>query len=313
MSPTTIRIAAVIPTYNRAPLLGRAIESVLAQTYRAAEIIVIDDGSRDDSAAVAAKFGTAIRYVRQENAGASEARNNGVRLASTEWVAFLDSDDVWVPTHLERMAAAIEGTKGCAPVYFADMEQAPEDGGGSLWESIGFHIHPPYELLEDASECVMMDRQPTMLQCSVFRKEAYEKTGGLWKPLWLTHDTHLFLKLCLGGPACAVAGYGSVQTSDAASGGTRLTLTHGHNKRSYWTETALLWKDVLQCARARAPKYVSRLRWLYANAHWRLARFDWSAGRKGTAIADVAQVLRIQPTYLFSIAATRRRGVREPA
>lgn len=300
MVRTSTRIAAIIPTYNRAPLLGRAIESVLDQTYPAAEVIVIDDGSRDDTSAVAAKFGTAIRYVRQENAGASEARNNGVRLASTEWVAFLDSDDVWVPTHLERMAAAIEGTKGCAPVYFADMEQAPEDGGGSLWESIGFHVHPPYEVLEDASECVMMDRQPTMLQCSVFRKAEYEKVGGLWKPLWLTHDTHLFLKLCLGGPACAVAGHGSVQTSDAATGGTRLTLTHGQSNRSYWIETRLMWKDVLECARARSPKSVPRVRELYANANWRLARFDWNSGKKATAFVDVMRVFRSQPAFLLS-------------
>jgi len=295
-----IPISAVIPTYNRAPILGRAIESVLKQTCPPDEVIVIDDGSKDDSAAVAATFGSRIRYIRQENAGASEARNRGVRLAVNEWIAFLDSDDIWVETHLERMSAAISATNGQAPVYFSDMEQTPEDGGGSLWESIGFHIAPPFQFVEDASDWVMMDRQPTMLQCSVFRKEAYEQVGGLWKPLWLTHDTHLFLKVCLGGSACAVAGYGTVQTADDATVGNRLTITHGNKTRGYWFETALLWKDILAHAHLHAPGVVPRVRELYANAYWSLARQDWKSGRVYALPVDIARVLSVMPSFPFT-------------
>ncbi len=302
-----ITISAVIPTYNRAPILARAIESALAQTYPADEIIVIDDGSKDESSAVAAKFGSRICYIKQDNAGASEARNRGVHMARNEWVAFLDSDDIWMESHLERMAAAIESTSGRAPVYFSDMEQTPEDGGGSLWESIGFHITAPYELIDDASAWVMMDRQPTMLQCSVFRKSAFEKIGGLWRPLWLTHDTHLFLKLCLGAPACAVAGFGTAQTADAASAGTRLTLTHGQNTRGYWLETARMWGDVLTHARVHTPMLVPRLRELYANAYWRLARLDWGSGRPHLTIVDLARAMAAQPSYPLTRTGIARR------
>ena len=303
-----ISISAVIPTYNREAILARAIESVLCQTIPADEVIVVDDGSSDSTSAVAAKFGSRIRYIKQDNAGASEARNRGVYLAKGEWIAFLDSDDIWVNTHLERMVAAIEATKGRAPVYFDDMEQTPEDGGGSLWEAIGFHVTPPFEFLDDASAWVMMDRQPTMLQCSVFRKSDYEDIGGLWKPLWLTHDTHLFLKLCLGGPACAVAGFGTVQTADAASEGTRLTLTHGQRTRGYWLETALLWGDVLARARVHAPNYVPRLRRLYANAYWRLARHDWDSGRPDLTVIDVARAMASLPTIPFPGIALAKRS-----
>ncbi len=291
-----IPISAVIPTYNRGPLLARAIESVLSQTYAAREVIVIDDGSKDDSAAQVAKFGSRVRYIRQENAGASEARNHGVQSATTEWIAFLDSDDIWVNTHLERMAAAITATAGRAPVYFSDMEQTTEDGGGSLWDSIGFHIHPPHELVDDASAWVMMDRQPTMLQCSVFRKSRYLETGGLWKQLWLTHDTHLFLKLCLGGPACAVAGFGTIQTSDDAAQGTRLTQTHGSKTRAYWVESSILWDDVMNHAASNAPDWTAIARYRSSNARWRIARHDLAHGKVFAGIWSAVKAVTIQPS-----------------
>jgi glycosyltransferase involved in cell wall biosynthesis len=95
-------ISVIIPNYNNASTLGRAIESILIQTLPPHEIIVIDDGSTDDSAVVAAAFGPSVRYVRQENAGVSAARNHGARLATGEWLSFLDADDIYLP---ERLAA----------------------------------------------------------------------------------------------------------------------------------------------------------------------------------------------------------------
>src|SRR6187551_867813 len=100
-------IAVVIPTFNRANLVGRAIESVLNQTVAPAEIIVVDDGSTDETASVCRRYGTRVRYQWQKNAGASASRNLGIKLASRPWIAFLDSDDYWTNEHLERMTNAI--------------------------------------------------------------------------------------------------------------------------------------------------------------------------------------------------------------
>jgi glycosyltransferase involved in cell wall biosynthesis len=97
----------LIPAYNSAATLSAAIDSVLAQTYPAEEIVVVDDGSTDDTATVAESFGTPVRVVRKPNGGTASARNRGIAEAAGEVVAFLDADDVYLPTHLEEIATAL--------------------------------------------------------------------------------------------------------------------------------------------------------------------------------------------------------------
>jgi len=103
------RVSVIVPTFNRAALLPRALESLLAQTRRADEIIVVDDGSTDGTAAVLERFGDAIRYIREaENRGISHARNTGMRAATGDYLAFLDSDDAYAPRKLELQAAFLD-------------------------------------------------------------------------------------------------------------------------------------------------------------------------------------------------------------
>ena len=99
VSPT---ISVIIPAYNAGKYLAEAIESVLTQTIPPMEIIVIDDGSTDNTAQVAQQFSDRIRYLRQENAGPAAARNAGIAAACGKWIAFLDSDDRWFPYKLEQ-------------------------------------------------------------------------------------------------------------------------------------------------------------------------------------------------------------------
>jgi glycosyltransferase involved in cell wall biosynthesis len=93
-------VSVIIPAHNASEYIGRAIESVLAQTRKPDEIIVIDDGSVDNTAEVTKKY-KSIRYIHQENAGPSIARNIGIEAATSEWIAFLDADDEWIPEKLE--------------------------------------------------------------------------------------------------------------------------------------------------------------------------------------------------------------------
>ena len=97
----TMTICVVIPAYNSAKHIRRAIDSVLAQTRRPDEIVVVDDGSTDDTAGVVETYGSDVRVIHQENAGASVARNAGINAATSEWIAFLDSDDEWLPEKLQ--------------------------------------------------------------------------------------------------------------------------------------------------------------------------------------------------------------------
>lgn len=108
MKPATTerRVSVVVPTYNRAALLPRALDSVLAQSRPADELIVVDDGSEDGSAALLAARYPQARVLRQPNRGVSAARNAGIRAARGGWIALLDSDDLWRPDKLARQLAA---------------------------------------------------------------------------------------------------------------------------------------------------------------------------------------------------------------
>jgi len=98
-------ISVIIPTYNRAPFLREALDSVFAQTEKDFELIVVDDGSTDATRELAAEYGERLRYFFQPNAGASAARNLGLQNARGRFIAFLDSDDLWQPKKLARQIA----------------------------------------------------------------------------------------------------------------------------------------------------------------------------------------------------------------
>ncbi len=122
-------ISVVIPTYNRANLIGRAIESVSKQTYKNLEIIVVDDASSDNTAEVIKAIDEPrIKYVvHEKNGGSDKARNTGVEAASGDYVAFLDSDDVWLPNKIELQVAAIKNAS--APEKTVVFTQIKNDKG----------------------------------------------------------------------------------------------------------------------------------------------------------------------------------------
>ncbi len=101
------KISVIIPTYNRCDLLPRALESVLNQTYPADEIIVIDDGSTDETGKMIQQQFPQVHYIHQHNQGVSHARNAGIKQAGGDWIAFLDSDDEWLPDKLSCQCAAL--------------------------------------------------------------------------------------------------------------------------------------------------------------------------------------------------------------
>jgi glycosyltransferase involved in cell wall biosynthesis len=103
------RVSVIIPTYNAADFVREAIDSALAQTCTDLEVIVVDDGSTDQTPDLLASYGTRIRAHRQHNAGVSAARNTGLQLATGTWIAFLDADDVWAPHKIEKQLAVGEG------------------------------------------------------------------------------------------------------------------------------------------------------------------------------------------------------------
>jgi len=125
------RVSVIIPVFNGELYLAEALESVLAQTHRPFEIIVVDDGSTDGTAAVAQRFGAAVRYDPRPNGGAAAARNRGIELAAGDFLAFLDADDVWVDDKLANQMQAFADDPALE-IVFGEVQQflspeLPED------------------------------------------------------------------------------------------------------------------------------------------------------------------------------------------
>ncbi|MEZ6019211.1 MAG: glycosyltransferase family 2 protein [Planctomycetota bacterium] len=306
-----MRFSVVIPAYNREGTVGRAIESALAQSYAPFEVIVVDDGSKDGTAAVIEAFGPPVTLIRQPNGGAPVARNTGVRAAKGDWIAFLDSDDYWTPGHLERVAAAIEGTGGAAHYYFTNIDMAENEGGRPQWERAQFSIEGPYQMLADGTPWVLRPRIPMVLQAAVFHRERLLAEGGLWQDLPMRDDTHVFLRHGIARPICAVAGIGTIQTSDDQSGG-RLTTTISNRTLRYWRCSVRMWKDLLD--RIPAGDAASR-RLVRQRLSTSYLRRGFLATREGARLAWIGGLAQSAwshpPTFLRSVAKKLGIGPRE--
>ncbi len=273
-----VRISAVIPTFNRAELVVRAIRSALEGSRPPDEIVVVDDGSSDDTAERIKVFRDAVRYVWRTNGGCASARNRGVEMARNPWVAFLDSDDVWSREHLGVIERAITETDRAADLYFADTVRPAPTGATSWWSAAGISPRAPWELRSDGREWALLDLQPMMLQSSVFARREVLDAGGFDESLTVREDTDLFLRVAVGRPVCAVVGGGATMTDD--SGGRRLTNDHDDASAAYWRCTAHMYSKVL---RVQGPRLSAtdrrRVSRRLAVAERRLARLALSDGR----------------------------------
>ena len=124
-------VSVIIPNYNYARYLPQAIDSVLTQTYAPLEVIVVDDGSRDDSLKVLKSYGERIHWVTQRNQGVAAARNHGARLSQGRYLAFLDADDYWLPTKLERQMERFDQAPELGLVY-CGVDEFNESGASHL-------------------------------------------------------------------------------------------------------------------------------------------------------------------------------------
>jgi glycosyltransferase involved in cell wall biosynthesis len=185
-------VSVVLPTYNRAPMLGRSIRSVLAQSYEDFEVIVVDDGSTDDTAGVVAAFGDPrIRYVLlKRNTGAGAARNAGLRLARAKFLAFQDSDDEWLPSKLSKqMAAFARGASGLGVVY-SDMQRVWGDGTTT-------YLAAPTVLSGRLVGSSVRFYQVCDLgvQSTVIRRECLDAAGHFNEELPALEDLEMFIRL----------------------------------------------------------------------------------------------------------------------
>ena len=189
MSERSPTVSVIIPTHNRAHLVGRAIRSVLNQTYQDFEIIVVDDGSIDTTEKVVRRFDDdRIRYIRHgENKGGSAARNTGIKAAKGKYIAFLDSDDEWLPEKLEKQTRAFENEDLQVGVVYAKFVNINENGE-SLDKNVakceGFAFR----------QLLSSNRVGTVSSVMV-RSECFQKVGGFDETLPSCQDWDMWLRL----------------------------------------------------------------------------------------------------------------------
>jgi glycosyltransferase involved in cell wall biosynthesis len=193
-------VSVIIPTYNRGALIGRAIDSVRAQTYPNIEIIVVDDGSTDDTQDRLRQYGDGVRVVSQENAGPAAARNKGIAQARGEYIAFLDSDDYWLQGKLARQIEALEKAGSSVPCCLCNCTVLYPDGSKTSTFKIA-DIVPNYpDGLWLNPEMVLSTRFVLFNQAAAIRRKALQRVGGFDEKLRLLEDYDLGLRLALEGP-----------------------------------------------------------------------------------------------------------------
>lgn len=193
METSTDRISVIIPAFNRAYCIARAVESVFAQTFKNLEIIAVDDGSTDGTADVLKKFGNKITLIRQQNRGVSAARNAGIRAARGNWIAFLDSDDCWHPEKLEKQLDAI--TKYSAKICFTRSINAQNE----LFRDIEFVSsrlqEPGVFYVQNAVDAVSISPRHPMIQTMVAEKKLLEEVGLFDESFPAAEDAELIFRL----------------------------------------------------------------------------------------------------------------------
>jgi GT2 family glycosyltransferase len=183
MKPT---VSVIIPTYNRWPMVGAAVDSVLAQSYREFEVIVVDDGSTDETATELEKLGSRVRYVYQERRGVSAARNLGVRHSRGRLIAFLDSDDLWQRDKLKIQAHFMQS--------LLEVQICQTD---EIWLRCGVRVNPRIkhrkpsgDIFEESLALCLVSPSAVMLT-----RELFDRSGGFDESLPVCEDYDLWLRI----------------------------------------------------------------------------------------------------------------------
>jgi glycosyltransferase involved in cell wall biosynthesis len=182
-------ISVIIPTYNRGTFTSHAIKSVLAQTYKDYEIIVVDDGSTDNTLEQLKVFGDQIRYIYQENQGPSAARNKGIQNAKGRYIAFCDSDDRFLPTKLEKQMEFIKSNPECRFLYtwYYNVNEKGEITKLRKPLSCKNQEHLQY--------CLFTRKFTIRTSTLLVDKMCFEKAGLFNEKFWYSQDWDMWLRL----------------------------------------------------------------------------------------------------------------------
>jgi glycosyltransferase involved in cell wall biosynthesis len=179
-------VSVVIPAYNAERYIRETLDSVLAQTHRDLEVVVVDDGSTDSTRGIVASYGGPVRCIEQENAGPSPARNRGIREARGELIAFVDSDDLWTEDKLAAQVPLFDDGSRVGLVYGHAERMAPD--GQTIPTP-----HPPKPTGRVFVDFLFRNHCPT--SAAVVRRECFERCGMFREDMVWAEDWHLWLRI----------------------------------------------------------------------------------------------------------------------
>ena len=207
------KISVVIPTHNRASLVLRAITSILQQTYPVHEIIVVDDGSSDDTKEVLCRFLSSVtnvapplRYLHQRQQGVSVARNTGINAATGDWLAFLDSDDLWLPEKLAWQVTALQQYAETCQACVTDSQYANNPLlNKSAFTTVGHNFPTPIGIIPEYARRITSDTfHGAYLQTLLVRRDLVQSLGGFHAAFPVNEDTDFFFNLAQRTSVCYV-------------------------------------------------------------------------------------------------------------
>jgi len=195
------KISVIVPTYNRADIISETIGSVLNQTYQNFEIIVVDDGSIDNTREIIVNINDPrIKYIYQENAGPSAARNNGIKNAQGEYVAFLDSDDIWLPEKLEKQVNIINDNPDIG------MVSCWAEGVSHDLKQVLYRKASKINCQKDFIRGMLFDPDNTINGTPTFviKKEYFDKVGYFPENMKLLEDWDMWFRAALESEYCCI-------------------------------------------------------------------------------------------------------------
>ncbi len=288
-------ISVITPTYNRARFLPAAVASVLSQTFGDFELIIVDDGSEDNTPDVLKPFfaDRRVRYVYQENQGQSHARNLALKQATGDFIAFLDSDDVWAPDKLEKQLAVFRANPEVDIVHGDEAIINEQGSVVSLQNMRRYSGRITRYLLADNS---------VSITTALVRRRCFDEMGGFDTSVGVADDYELWLRFsaryCYQYEPGIVASY-RVMADQISS----------DKRRRYAANERIIQQFLARYGEVLSP---GERRWGLARFYCRKARYFASAGERGKAVGAIAGALHNAPLdsvvwrALYRVAVPRR-------
>lgn len=281
-------VSVVIATYNRARFLPEAIESVLQQRFRDFELIVVDDGSTDETPELLKSYAGRIRSLRQENRGPAAARNLGIRSARGRWISIQDSDDLAAPDHLETLFAFTEQNPDCGMVF----ANGAYLGGPEHNRETIIPKEKSRRLARDGVRLVdLFDKSIVRLQAALISKQCLEAVGGHDESLYICMDLDLAFRIFMRYPAAYLDKVVFLYRKHEGNIGRNQDLRLLENIR-------VIEKLLREFPQAGEILGMRRIAQRMAYRYYRLAKGRWKAGDRIGARDAIKKAASIRPLSL---------------